>query len=466
MLEDDLKPEEMQISFREIIDGLKKADPGLYEFAVHRLGPKDWQRMMTYLGEQMPETKRIIQANAKALVREDHPRHEACIDSGWEIARWLFANYDCALGFKDVPEEKFTVTVHLNIDRPVLGLPKPIISLSNDLIRDYGGLRKWTFGFDNRVFVSDLSLDAILSMQKDPFVQNVIIEPMARIMSNETPVYNPNAVNTDWGVSRVHPESAWTKGLKGEGVKVAVLDTGIQKNHIAFWAGGITNYKGGYNFVGGTDNPEDDHDHGTFCCGVVAHRHTGVNGHYKGIAPNIDLYACKVLDSKGSGSYANIAAAIDWARTHGMDIISMSLGGASGTTTLQAACDAAWYAGVLLVAAAGNSGPEDNTVSYPAKYASVMAIAAIDYGEAVAGFSARGPEVELAAPGVYIVGPWAGFTYDNYVVAGSGNKYMCASGTSAACPHVSGCAAVIKNWYPAANNMYLRQWLREHCRDW
>lgn len=201
--------------------------------------------------------------------------------------------------------------------------------------------------------------------------------------------------------------------------------------------------------------------HNTWCAGIVAEQHNG-NG-YRGVAPDVDLYACKALDSKGSGSYANIAASIDWARTNGMHIISLSLGGDASQAVLKTACDTAWYAGCLIVASAGNSGPDDNTVAYPAAYQSVIAVAAIDSNEQVASFSSRGPEVEIAAPGVNITAPWAGFTYDEY--ATPDGLYMCANGTSPACPHVSGAAALVKSWYPFMTNIDLRIWLRDHARD-
>lgn len=201
--------------------------------------------------------------------------------------------------------------------------------------------------------------------------------------------------------------------------------------------------------------------HNTWCAGVIAEQHNG-NG-YRGVAPDVDLYACKALDSKGSGSYANIAAAVDWARTNGCHIISLSLGGDASQAVLKTACDTAWYAGCLICASAGNSGPEDNTVGYPAAYQSVVAVAAIDANEQVASFSSRGPEVEIAAPGVAITAPWAGFTYSEY--ATPDGLYMCASGTSPACPHVSGAAALIKSWYPFMSNIDLRMWIRDHSRD-
>jgi subtilisin len=321
-------------------------------------------------------------------------------------------------------------------------------------------------GFDNRIFIADMEPAAIEALRENPQVDKVEVEGMARIMGYDPILgYDPLVQNTDWGVLAVHPQGAWNKGLYGQNIKVCVIDTGIQKAHEVFWDGGQTVYKGGYNFIGHTTDPEDDHDHGTFCCSIVAAQHNGVAGSFRGIAPGVDLYACKVLDAKGSGSYANIAAAIDWCVTHGMDIISMSLGGGSSSSILQAACDNAWYNGLLLVAAAGNEGPAENTVTYPGKYMSVLAVAAVGYWDDVADFSSRGPEVEIAGPGRGIVGAWAGFTFTDYVVNGSGDRYIRASGTSAACPHVAAAAALMKHWYPLATNLDLRTWLRDNARD-
>jgi subtilisin family serine protease len=94
-----------------------------------------------------------------------------------------------------------------------------------------------------------------------------------------------------------------------------------------------------------------------------------------------------------------------------------------------------------------------------------MAVAAAEWTERIADFSSRGPEVEITAPGRYIVGPWAGYTFDDYVVAGSNDKYICASGTSAATPHVAACACLLKQWYPVLSNLDVRTWLCEHARD-
>jgi subtilisin len=461
-------------SYQEVLRVVREADPELYEFMVRHLPHKNWHAMVWDLKFQKPEVynklERIVDALKKKKGTIKNSPERPVREAAWELANELKASYLCDTGFTDGAKPKQTAVVYLKLPDIITGLPRDLMAMSNNLAKDHGGERKWTFGFDNRMFVVDLDDDALAELQKSELVERIEIPPMARIMSNEIPTYNPSAVNTDWGVERINPQFAWVLGnfgrsTSGRRIKVCVCDTGIKASHEAFWKNGICVLKGGYNFVSGGDNPADDHDHGSYCCSIVAAQHNSLLGAYRGVAPDIDLYACKVLDAKGSGSYANIAAGVDWCRTNGMDIISMSLGGPSSASVLQQACDAAWYAGLLVVAAAGNSGPEEGTVGYPGAYQSVLAVAASDYDDAIAEFSSRGPESEVSAPGRSITGAWAGFTYQDYVVAGSNNKYMCASGTSAACPHVAAGAALLKAWYPAMTNSEMRQWIRDHCRD-
>jgi subtilisin family serine protease len=466
---------EEDLGFHRVLRALESLDADLKNLIRGRLTHKGWHELLVETQLTRPELyekiKKVIQAIERGETEISLSPARPVQEVAWEIAHQIKAEYVCDAGFLSADQgcvlpEKETATVYLNLPGdPITGLPRDLMVMSSNLARDYGGFRKWTFGFDNRVFIADLTPDAIEVLRNSPLVEKVIVEPRAYVLSSEIPTYNPSAEMTCWGVDRVHPSTAWNKGLYGQNVKVCVIDTGIASGHIAFWKDGETNFKGGWNFVSGGENPIDDHDHGTWCAGIIAHKHLGINGRYRGIAPNVDLYAVKVLDAKGSGSFANIAAGVDWARTHGMHIISMSLGGPSGSTSLQQAVDNAWYAGLLVICAAGNNGPGENTVLYPAKYASTVAVAAMDFNENICDFSSRGPEVEVTGPGRSVVGPWAGHAFAAGVVAGSNNLYIVASGTSGACPHVAACAAIMKNWYPAATNSDLRQWLRNHARD-
>jgi len=241
---------------------------------------------------------------------------------------------------------------------------------------------------------------------------------------------------------------------KGTGIYIAVLDTGIDYTHPELGE----NYAGGYDFVNSDSDPKDDHGHGTHVSGTIAAEDNteGVIG----VAPEAKIYAVKVLDQKGVGSYSDVIAGIEWAvlgpdglEGNGDDskIISMSLGGGSDSQALHDAVDAAYQKGVLLVAAAGNNGDgepyDEDTWSYPAAYSSVIAVGATDEDDALASFSTSAGYLELSAPGVNIYSTMP--TYD-VTLTSSGppwsrysKNYDYMSGTSMACPHVSGTAALV-----------------------
>lgn len=254
----------------------------------------------------------------------------------------------------------------------------------------------------------------------------------------------PPPQTLEWGVDRIDSEIAWaasssSPSSRGTGIRIAVIDTGIDKDHADLTA----NLKGGINFVskGGSPwNPkptdpsawDDDNGHGTHVAGIISARDNSIG--VVGVAPEADLYAVKVLDRNGSGYLSDVVEGIDWAVTNDMQVINMSLGTASDMQTMHDAVDAAYAAGVVVVAAAGNSGDGDgstNNVTYPAKYESVIAVAATASDDAVPYWSSDGGEVELAAPGVDIRSTW------------NDGGYNTISGTSMASPHVAGVAALV-----------------------
>ena len=257
----------------------------------------------------------------------------------------------------------------------------------------------------------------------------------------------PDAVSIDvetleYGVNQINAEAIWggapdattlLVGQGGAGIKVAVIDTGIDCGHQDL-AGGCVY---GANFVNGSQ-AFDDNGHGTHVGGIIAARQNGVG--VVGVAPEATVYAVKVMDSTGSGSWSNVAMGIDWAVRNGMHIISMSLGAATGSQAVADAVARAEAAGVLVVASAGNFGC-CNTVGYPAAYDGVVAVAAVDSSEARAGFSSTGPQVDIAAPGVGI---------RSSVPTGScslcdPSGYLWLNGTSMAAPHVAGVGALLRS---------------------
>lgn len=302
--------------------------------------------------------------------------------------------------------------------QPVLiGFKATAGSAEAGLVSKAAGKIKYSYHFIP-VVAASLSAQAITALSHDPRV--AYIEPDATVTAT--------ADSVPWGISKVKADLVWPSGNTGSGVKVAIIDTGIDRNHPDL----APNYKGGYDFVNKDSDPMDDNGHGTHVSGTVAAAADGAN--VKGVGPNISLYALKVLNKNGLGSYSDIIAAIQWAVSNGMQVVSMSFGGSTRSTALQSACDAAYNANVLLVAAAGNSGKSNgkgDTVDYPAVYSSVIAVAASDSNNVRASWSSTGTKVELTAPGVNV-------TSDKL-----GGGLIAYSGTSMATPHVSGCAALL-----------------------
>jgi len=241
--------------------------------------------------------------------------------------------------------------------------------------------------------------------------------------------WTESELEDSWGVKRIGTEPVWDTGNKGAGVHVAIIDTGIDQDHPDL----IANIFDGVNFVPGKGKNssfepnawDDDHGHGTHCAGIVAADDNSFG--VVGVAPDAWLLGVKVLDNRGRGKASDFIAGVEWAVANHAEIISISL--RMSGEGVEEACNAAYDAGVLLVKSAGNN--RGRGVTFPAHLDSVLAVSAIDENDYIAEFSSVGPEVELAAPGVNIYS-----TYKN-------GAYHHMDGTSMACPHVSGVAALV-----------------------
>src|SRR5258708_4351467 len=237
-------------------------------------------------------------------------------------------------------------------------------------------------------------------------------------------------------------------GVGGAGVKVAVIDPGIDYTHpdLGGCFGAACKVVGGYDFVNHDNDPSDDNGHGTHVAGIIA-----ANGVLKGIAPGATLLAYKVLNQNGSGFTSDIIAGIEQALADGATVANLSLGGQgdAGDPTSQA-IDNATAAGMLSVVAAGNSGPSYLTVSSPGTARTALTVGAVDKSWALASFSSRGyvtsgsdylMKPEVVAPGVNILS-----TVPASGQFGNPTRYASLSGTSMATPHVAGSAALLLEW--------------------
>jgi subtilisin len=239
-----------------------------------------------------------------------------------------------------------------------------------------------------------------------------------------------------WNMVLVKAPEAWARGYDGNGIGVAVLDTGIAAHPDLVIAGGIS-------CVPGVSSYNDGNGHGTHCAGIIGG--LGVNDVY-GVAPKSSLYAVKVLSDSGSGSSSWVLAGMQWCIDNSIRVASMSLGSQSSPSVAFArAIQACQTRGVVVICAAGNSYQEPFPwVNSPANSDQAgmqnerpMAVAAIDQSSVVASFSSRGGQttpwnqVTVSAPGVKI--------YSTYLNQG----YTTMSGTSMACPHTAGLAALV-----------------------
>jgi subtilisin family serine protease len=277
----------------------------------------------------------------------------------------------------------------------------------------------------------------------------------------------------DWNVNMVNAPEVWAQGYTGQGIVVAVLDTGVDRNHPDLsrniWSNagevpgdGIDNDNNGYiddvfgwNFVEDKNNTLDVFGHGTHVSGTIAGLNNGTG--VVGIAYDAQIMPVKVLGDDGSGSYEGISRGIYYAVENGASVINLSLGGGSGNQALQSAINYASENGVVVVMAAGNEG--ESQPGFPARYATDdgIAIGAVSNTNNIADFSNRsGPDssmVYVTNPGVSVYSALPGGTYESW------------NGTSMATPHAAGIVALMLDANPSITDAQARQILISTTTD-
>ena len=257
-----------------------------------------------------------------------------------------------------------------------------------------------------------------------------------------------------WDLTDVEAPQAWALGAAGQGITVAVIDTGVDLNHPDL----KDNLVSGYNAISDSTDPQslmDDNGHGTHVAGIIAAERNGLG--VVGLAYKAKIMPIKAMDSNGEGDDVDIAAGIVWAADHGAKIINLSLGSGDDASVLQDAIQYATGKGVLIVAAAGNyDSGQSSAVAYPAADPNVLAITSVDDKNQISSFSCTGPQVALAAPGEDIVSTY----WDPLGDA----QYASMSGTSMAAPLVSATAALVWGQHPTWSATEVRQDLENAAR--
>ncbi|WP_137792052.1 S8 family serine peptidase [Bacillus sp. E(2018)] len=313
---------------------------------------------------------------------------------------------------------------------------------NEDLIKQHNGTIHSRLNSIHALSVS-LTVDTAQQLAQHPAVK--FIEEDKQIVMEEQQV-DPKIYELNYPTPQeLQSESYFT----GKNIKVGILDTGIDTTHEDLTV------SGGISFVPKMTSYNDDNGHGTHVAGIIAAKDNQVG--IKGLAPNVKLYSIKVLDQDGLGQYSQIIDGIEWATQQGLDIANLSLTGKESSYALKLAVDEAYKKGLYIIAASGNHSDstfsEDQSVYYPAKYESVIAVGAVNKLNKHPKFSGSGPELELVAPGVDIYS-----TYTN-------NTYETLTGTSMATPYVTAIYALYKEAFPLLTTIELRTKIQQRAKD-
>jgi len=292
------------------------------------------------------------------------------------------------------------------------------------------------FSINNYIYTVPGDKQSLKKLRKSGLMSHVdYIEPNYIYQTLDVP--NDPEYSKQWNLRAIAMESAWDTS-KGEGVTVAVIDTGVTRVPDLR----KTQFVSGYNFVDDNRDTSDINGHGTHVAGTIAQ---ATNNEYgvAGIAYQAKIMPLKVLGEGGGGTVADIAEAIIYAADNGATVINLSLGGGGESKTLGDAIDYAYDKGAVIIAAAGNEG--QNAAAYPGRYPKVISVAATDATGNKASYSNFGAGVDIAAPGGSLDGADGKILQETIDPDTREPVLLGMQGTSMAAPHVSGTAALIQS---------------------
>ncbi len=314
-----------------------------------------------------------------------------------------------------------------------------------DFITGLGGVINRTYTIINAI-AATIPEKVLDNIRRSPNVEYIEIDEKMYAHGCRIPIGHCEEIQilkqiVPWGIERIGSRLVNAMGNTGKGIKIGILDTGIDYDHPDL----SKNYKGGYNFIDNNTDAKDHNGHGTHVAGIIAALDNDIG--IVGVAPDAYIYSVRILDYAATGTASDITAGLEWCLLNNMQIVNMSLGACEDSISVKRVIDILYDQGILLIAAAGNSGNGMGTgdnVDNPARYNSVTAVGATDINDNRASFSSTGPKLEISAPGkdIYSLLP--------------GNKYASLSGTSMASPHVAGVAALIMKADSGMSNVQTR----------
>ena len=292
------------------------------------------------------------------------------------------------------------------------------------------------------------------------------IGELEQLLSNQAieQIWQDLPVHTmlDVTVPKIQAPRLWAEGHRGAGIKIAFVDTGIDETHPDF----KNRIVAATSLVG--QSARDGNGHGTHVASIGAGSGAASQGKYRGVAPEAQIMAAKVLADDGSGFTSDVMAGVEWAADQGAQVINLSLGSdepGDGTDALSVLCDQVVRQGIVVCVAAGNMGPKSGTVGTPGCARDVITVGASTDNDEVAPFSGRGPTLDdrtkpdILCPGEGII---AARAYRTNIGNPLDSRYTEVSGTSMATPHASGACALLLEAKPDLSPAQIKMLLMQH----
>jgi len=353
--------------------------------------------------------------------------------------------------------KNYLLSIHKNVKENISKFLESYDSINEIFLREYINLF-------NGISIKNVSYEFIQKIKNLPYIKTIFPNyKISATLDTSVPLINADDV---WKI-----KDSFNRNITGKGVTIAILDTGVDYTHSDLKFNYIQ--QGSFDFVNNDTDPLDDYGHGTHCAGIICGNGNSSNFQYVGVAPDAKFFAIKILNQNGEGTFDTYLSGMEKAvdpnddgdTTDHADIISLSFGTEEAGRPDDQFCkvvDNIVKMGVIVVSAAGNRGPESNTITSPGCALQSICVGSTDKVDVVALSSSRGPvewdenylvKPDIVAPGI------------NIISTKNGGGYIIKSGTSMAVPHVAGAAALVLQANPDYTPEKVKQVLKENAKN-